>query len=401
MNRMDNTSRSNSRSRMALVLSGFLLIALAAVAQHTAVSALLPPGYHSEEALTWCGPATGQMVIAGYPTSACTRVQADVDASIQAHKVESNWDTDPAGLRAALVEQCPLPAGHVWAVFPQADPTAVMWSAAHYMTANQYPVAALLGTTAHNSYTPHQEHWVTITAIVTDQDPTTHPTVNLQFVQFVDPSPPNLGDPPLVRYVSAAQWYAAFTAVTKTSAYQGKFIAVIEPPASIGHAVAVGKLLLTGTVIAKAEAQRLALASVQKLKLAEVQAFREFISAKPLEPLLVNTQRGGYYLVPFSTEGKFASLAVIVNAYNGEFQEAGRFGPRAFLEESAALEHVRQALRLREPFRPGEVKAELVAPSETGTLYAPEWRITAPRNRTLQVGQQGRVREVEAQTQPW
>src|SRR5262245_25418270 len=110
MNTIRSSNRSSSRWRTMLVVSGFLLIAAVAVAQHTAVSALLPPGYHSEEALTWCGPAAGQMVIAGYPTSACTKVQADVDASIQAHKVESNWDTDPAGLRAALMEQCPLPA---------------------------------------------------------------------------------------------------------------------------------------------------------------------------------------------------------------------------------------------------------------------------------------------------
>src|SRR5215510_2391416 len=160
MNTIRSSIRSNFWWRTALVLSGFLMTALAAVAQHTAVSTLLPAGYHSEEALTWCGPATGQMIVAGYPTSACTVVQADVDASIQTHKVEGNWDTDPAGLRASFADVCPLPSAH----------------------------------------------WVAITAIVTDVNPVGNPTVNLQFVQFIDPSPTNLGDPPMVRFVTGAQW---------------------------------------------------------------------------------------------------------------------------------------------------------------------------------------------------
>jgi hypothetical protein len=402
MNTMISSNRSNPRWRtmwQTLVLGGFLMTALAASAQHTAISTLLPPGYHSEEALTWCGPATAQMVIAGYPMSACTRVQADLDASIQAHKVEGNWDTDPAGLRAALVEQCPLPVGHSWVVFSPTDATVLMYWAAHYMTQNQYPVAALLGTTQHNSFAPHKEHWVTITAIVTDLDPSTHPTVTLQFVEFIDPSPMNLGDPPLVRYVSAAVWYADLAAVTKMpSAYNGKFVAIIEPPTVTGRAISEVKLLLTGSVIAAAQAQRAALAAVQKLKLTDVAAFREFASAKPLEPLLVNAQRGGYYLVPFSVDQKPSSLAVIVNAYNGEFQEAGHFAPQTFLAERPALEHARLALRLRKPFQPGEVKAELVSSSE-GTPYAPEWRITTG-NRTLHVGQLGNVRELRPQITP-
>jgi hypothetical protein len=406
MNKMNNTSRSSSRWRRALVLSGFLLTALTAFAQHTAISTLLPPGYRSEEALTWCGPATGQMVVAGYPASACTVVQADVDASIQAHKVEGNWDTDPAGLRAALVEQCPLPVGHSWVVFSPTDATELMYWAAHYMTQNQYPVAVLLGTTQHNSFPPHKEHWATITAIVTDLDPVANPMVTLKFVLFIDPSPSHLGDPPLVRYVSAAVWYAGngvqppvLTAVTKMpSAYNGKFVAIIEPPTVTGRAISAVKLLQTGTVIPKAQALRSSLEAVQRLKLTDVQEFREFANAKPLDPLLVNAQRGGYYLVPFSVDQKPPSLAVIVNAYNGEFQEAGRFAPRTFLAERPALEHARLALGLQKPFERGKVKTEMVSSPE-GLPYAPEWRITTG-NRVLHVGQLGNVREVQSQTKP-
>ena len=399
MNTLNNTSRSNTLRRMALVMGGFLLAALAASAQHTAISTLLPPGYHSEEALTWCGPATGQMVVAGYPMSACTVAQADMDMSIQAHKVEGNWDTDPPGLRDAMTEQCPLPAGHIWYVFHPTDAAQLMHSAAYWMTQNQYPVAALLATASHNSYLPHQEHWVVITAIVTDLNPVGNPTVTLQFVQFVDPSPAIFGDPPLVRYVSAATWYAGQTAVTKTSTYNGQFVAIVEPPVATGRAVSAIKLLLTGTVIRPVEAQRFATEAVLKLKLAGNAAFREFANTKPLAPLLVNAKRGGYYLVPFSVDGKSSSLAVIVNAYNGEFQEAGHFAPRTFLSEEEALGHAGRALRLQKPLQRGQITTELVASPEAGHPYAPVWQITTG-NRTLHVNQLGVVREIPAVRPP-
>jgi hypothetical protein len=381
-------------------MSGVLLAALTASADHIAVSALLPPGYHSEEALTWCGPATGQMVIAGYPSGACVKVQADVDASIQAHKIESVWDTDPDGLRAAMMELCPPAAGGHWVVFSNIDATQLMHSAAFWMSRNQYPVAALLSTSAHNSYAPHQEHWVTVTAIVTDLDPVVNPSVVLKFVQFIDPSPATLGNPPLVRFVSGATWYAQMSTVTKSpSSYTGKFVAVIEPPSIVGHAVPAGRLVLTGAVIPSAEAQRFALEAVEKLRLTDLAAFKGFAGSKPLEPMLVNARRGGYYLVPFSDDGKHASLAVIINAYSGEFQEAGHFAPRAFFQQADALKAARDALRLKGAFKPGEASAELVSSIDEATPYAPEWRITTGK-RALTVNHLGRVREDSSKMVP-
>src|SRR5262249_61635413 len=94
------------------------------------------------------------------------------------------------------------------------------------------------------------------------------------------------------------------------------------------------------------------------LKLTENAAFREFTKAKPLEPLLVNAARGGYYLVPFSVDQKSSSLAVILDAYNREFQGVGNFCPRAFLTVRAALGQGRQAPRVQERFllRTGEAE---------------------------------------------
>ena len=400
MNRILMNMRINSGRKMArraLVLGAFLVLpALLAFAAH---SVFVTVPFHSEEALTWCGPATGQMVIGGYPASACTRDQADVAASILAHKVESNWDTDPAGLRDAMMEQCPPPGGH-WAVFSTVNSSQLMYSVAYWMTHNHYPVAVLLGTSAHNSFLPHQEHWIVVKGIITDVDPTTNPTVNLQYVNFVDPSPLNFGDPPIEVFASAFQWSGLLTAVTKSpSAYQGKFVAVIEPPPTEGHAVIPGRPVATGRVIPGSEAVRFAREAVETLKLAGMPSFREFAQARPLEPLLVNAERGGYYLVPFSVDQRTTTLAVLVNAYNGQFLEAGHFAARALLSEGAAVERVRGALKIQRPLTRADYMAALVSSPDTSERYFPEWSIKT-RGRTLMVPQHGTVHEVQVQTNP-
>lgn len=373
-----------------VALAAALLAAAAARADHS-VFVTVPA--HSEEALTWCGPAVGQMVMGGYPASACTVLQADVDASIQAHKVETNWDTDPVGLRGALAELCPPPGGH-WSVVARPDAASLTHSEAFWMTRNHYPVAALLSTSAHTSFAPHQEHWVTIKGMVTDLDPTTNPTVTLKYVFFTDPAVP-LGDPPLDRFVTGAVWFGGLQAVTKApSAYTGKFVAVIEPPAQVGK-VRVGRLLLVGRVIARSAAQRAAAQAVRELKLAEVPSLRGLANAQPLEPLLVDAKRGGYYIVPFGVAGRPSSVAVLVNAYDGSFLEAGRMAPRAFMAEREALERLNKAFKFEKALGPGEYEASLVTTPDARTRYLPEWRFAA-RGRTLSVGQLGEVREIRA-----
>src|SRR5450759_52992 len=92
----------NTIKSMPFVLVAVVILAAASrVTAQTSVFVTLTN--HSEEALTWCGAATGQMVVGGYPASACAVVQADMWDSIQTHKVEASWDTDPGGLRDAMM----------------------------------------------------------------------------------------------------------------------------------------------------------------------------------------------------------------------------------------------------------------------------------------------------------
>jgi hypothetical protein len=378
---------------LALGLGGLLLPALSVQAAH---SVFLTVVGHPQEALNWCGPAAAQTVMAGYPASACVKDQADVAAAIDARKVEGNWDADPEGMRDATKTLCPPPGGG-WAVVADASAQSVMFWVAYYMTHNHYPVALLLSTQAHNSYTAHQEHWVTIKGIVTDVEPTLPgpTTLTLQYVLFID-QPDRWAPDVIERFVSGDVWYGEFSAVTKTpSKYTGMFVALIEPPSVRGLARPSKELVVAGRIIPTGEASRSALQAVKALKLADMEAFRDFSTARPLEPLLVNPEHGGYYLVPFSIDGRTAALAVLINAYTGEFQEAGHFASRSFLPQGTALERLRTALRLRQPLRPTEVKPTLVSSPAAGTRYSPEWEITMA-NRRLRVDQRGVVHEARS-----
>jgi hypothetical protein len=350
-----------------------LAAALAGPGDAALHSVFLTVPLHSEEALTWCGPATAQMTIEGYPSAGCAKTQDEVWLAIQASKAEGMWDSDPAGMRGAMMSLCPPSAGGHWVVFSPADPTALMYSVAFWMTHNNYPAVVLLDTVAHNSYAPHQEHWVVVKGIVTDVDPTTHPTVNLQYVWFNDPAVP-LGDPPLERYVAAGTWYGELQAVTKMgSAYQTKYVAVIEPPERPGRAIAPREVLV-GRVIPPREALRHAAKWISSLGLSRIGPFKGLEGGTPLEPMLVNAARGGYYLIPYSSGEGGTRLAVAVNAYTGGFQEAGSFAPARFLPQQAAVEAALRFLGVKEPRK---VTAALESSPAVGSpnRYLPSWRI--------------------------
>jgi hypothetical protein len=370
------------------------------------VSLNVPPGSPEDNT---CGAVTGQGVLRGYPNppnppGGCIQTQSDVFNAILAGRIESIWDADPAGMRAALAGLCPPPGGS-WQIVANSDPAVVMHSVAFYITHNRYPVAALLNTAPH-AFATHDEHWVTIKGIGTDVDPTIDPraTVNLEYVWFNDPAVA-VGELEVERYVAASEWNAEFQAVTKLgSAYTGKFVAIIEPPPKPGRAVAKPKVL-TGQAISEERALRSAARWVRKLGLAKLGPYRDLARSRPLPPTLVDRERGGYYLVPYAALGKEARFAVLVNAYTGEFQEVGAFKPRRFLAVGDAEKLALSAIPAMPampaipagraipagPAIPANVRAEAVsAPADGGSRYQPLWRIRVD-GRAIDVTQGGRV----------
>lgn len=372
------------RTAVAALLA--VVVASPAAALH---SVFLSVPNHSEEALTWCGTAVGEMIIEGFPSGACAVDQADVWAAIDANRVETVWDTDPVGLEKALETVCPPPH---WSVFARTDAAELMYSVAYWMTQNDFPAAVVLDTDAHNSYAAHQEHWVVVKGIITDVDPTSSSTVTLQHIWITDPSPATFGDPAVERFIAASTWYGELSAVSKaTSTYDGNFVAVIEPPERRGRLVAEAKEILFGEVLDPDRIRELAMRWLEKIEmLRELKPFAPLYRTRPLEPLLVDPKEGGYYIVPFSAEGEEASHALLINAYKGNFQEAGAFAPMRYLSEKEAAERALKFLRIRQA---DWIDAVLLHAPEAGSTsrYDPVWRLAVDR-QVVAVRQNGSVR---------
>lgn len=373
-----------------LAAASILIFSSPASAQLHSVMLSVPD--RPEEALDWCGPATGKMIMEGHPSGSCAILEEDIWMAIQSHKVETLWDTDPAGLRGAMMALCP-PAWN-WSIYSKTDASSLIHSVARWMTINSYPVAGLLNTVSHNGYTAHEEHWVAIRGIVTDVDPTTNPSVNLEFVWFNDPAVP-LGDPSIERFVSGSTWYSEFQPVNKAgSSYVGKYVAIIEPPEITGVALAQPEILV-GRVILPAQALKYADQWIEKYKLYDMKPYGILKGAQALKPLLVNRNHGGYYIIPYARKGQLAEAAVIVNAYNGGFQEVGAFKPVEYMPEKEAVEialkHVLGGINPQaEP--PGVPRAELIYPQGERVVsrYFPIWKVTV--NQTvIGINREGKI----------
>jgi len=379
---MNNQYRTAFRPlRLAALLAG--LASLPAAAQVSTFTTFQP---HAEEAIVWCGPAAAQMALEGYPAAKggpCLKGQDEIWEAVQTAKAENIWDSDPNGLASAMSALCPQ--GH-WVVFSNTDAQALMHAAAFWMKQLQFPVVALLDTTPLAGYPAHQEHWVTIKGLVTDTDPVTHPTVTLQMVWFVDPAVP-LGNQPLDQLVVGSVWYSDFKAVARPgSAFNGKFVALIEPPRVPGRAVAPTRVL-TGRALPKDVILRNAEKAIAAFKLTAIAPFRGLGQSKPLEPLLVTPERGGYYLVPFSGNGRDARFAILINAYTGAFEGAGSFAPTRFIPQREAISNAATRLAVRDPNR---LTATLVA--EDASRLLPVWKVEG-EGRAVRIDALAPIRE--------
>lgn len=365
-------------------------------------SVILSVPLYGEEALPWCGPATAQMVMEGYPSGACSVLQEDIWTAVTASSAEAFWDTDPAGMRGALLSLCP-PSG-TWSIYHRTDPDELMHRVAYWMTRNAYPVALLQDTAPHNSLAAHGEHWVAVRGIVTDVDPTTSTTVTLENIWVHDPSPLVLGDPPISRFISGTQWLSELAPVTKAgSAWHGEYVAVIEPPQVKGRVVAPRKVLV-GALIGPDEAARLAARYIKEKRLLELEPYKDLAGATALTPMVVNARHGGYYLVPYAVEGDLARFAVIVNAYDGAFEEAGAFAPVRYVTRERAVALARERLSVSslgpQP-EPPDLRAELFHPQgeRVASRYHPLWRVKAGPV-AVAVDQRGQVLTRVPRTEP-
>lgn len=347
------------------------------------------PSY-CQETNIWCGAATGQMILEGYPGGVeHPFTQTHVWNRIQAHRddLAVNWATDPDGLRDTLGELGP--EGH-WVIFSNTDAGALTYAMTYWMTRVRYPTAALVYGF---------QHWVMIDGFTTDQDPTLTGSVTLQWIEIVDP-----WDPPCPAATSGGvrqlmtgsnwytnYWYAAGNIAA--SKWNGKFVAVVEPPPTPGVARAP-RQVEEGTVITASQARERAVGYLRELPLKERPSFARLLRHTALAPLLVSRERKGYYIVPIGyEEGQVSQGAILVNAYNGELQEVALFErPFTYLPESRAVRLALSYLCACSLPPTTTVSARLIfQPSEqTKSRLLPVWEIRAAR-KLAYVTQDGRI----------
>jgi len=382
--------KSRVLKAIILALVGVLLILSNASAQH-GVYLQVPnsiPSY-CQETNIWCGAAVVQMILEGYPGGVeHPFTQTHIWNRIVAHRDDPgvNWATDPDGLRDTLMELGGDP-GVNWNIFPNPNAQSLIYSVTYWMTRRHYPTAVLVYGF---------QHWVMIDEFTTDLDPTTNSVVNLQWIQIVDPwNPPcpTSASGGVKSLMTGANWYTNYWYTPgniAASKWNGNYIAVIEPPLEEGVANAP-KQVVKGKVISEGAAKELAMKWFKEFRIDKRDPYTILRDSEPLQPLLVNPEHRGYYIVPFGIkEGEFVQGAVFVNAYNGDFQEVGVFQkPIKYLYKDQA---VKIALNYLRTDKREKVRAQLIfQPSEqTQSRFMPVWEIMVDEV-IVYVTQEGKV----------
>jgi hypothetical protein len=288
----------------------------------------------------YSGPASVQMALNSCPSVSARHFneQDAVYTSILSHNAEPTlWFSDPTGLKGALGDAAFSPCGH-WVDFSDTDKNVALGKTLFYIDSMRYLAPVSIGSS---------EHWVTIIGYQTDVKPSS-PTasVTLENVLFYDPLPGNVS----AMWVSGSAWLteAAYWGVPMNkpgSAWNNKYIAVIEPPKSaptfkVPKRVLRGRILPAEKIEASAEKW---LKTVREKKLGQG-PFEILNKETKIEtPLLVKGEQYSYYLVPF----KNARLAAIFNAYDGSFEEL-RYSvkQRKFVTDRKTIfENIKKTLR--------------------------------------------------------
>jgi hypothetical protein len=362
---------------------------------------------YGQQKCNWCGAATGQMIMNGYPDPAhrLFYTQQTIWNNIQANNstdatdVAQGWATDPFGLRDAMMILNLPPSGGHWVVFSNSSRDAVMFDILFWMNRNHYPVGVLINQGG---------HWVALVHFVSDVEPVAGSTPTLQNITKYDPEPHNIGS---VSTMTASTWNATDWngAVMYNGTWLNKYVAVIEPPAAKGTVKIEMVTRIGKRVIPPGKAVRLVKNWIKEGKIPNKQQ-HALLARKDLvilEPIIVAEHvvspekskiEPRYYIVPLGLERErdenepvMARISIIVNAFTGEFEEITSFGrPVKYLREKEAVSVAAKALGVKRMQK--EVKASLeFKPSDITHIRAyPFWKITIGE-RTVYVDQIGMV----------
>ncbi len=340
---------------------------------------------YGQDTSYYCGAASAQMMMMGYPNPADHRCngQNHIYNRIQAHKQDNGFYSDPEGLRDTVMELNPPPAPGRYIIFHNTDRDIVMHDILFWMAERNYPTATLIN---------HGAHWVVITGFQTDNDPRTG-SATLQTIDINDPAPqdyPPHDDPctPVdegneggtARHVTGTSWFSNDWKDPNSygTTWLNEYLAVVEPPKVLGKVTAEEEIFY-GKVISPEEAEELALQHIRDRKLYEKKPYRFVRDTYPRRAFLVNEKYKGYYVVPFEFEKEELSPgAVLLNAYTGEFQEIGAFPrPLEYLSREEAIQIAICSVR-KKPTKPPVAELMFEISEQTRSRYRPIWKVSIP-----------------------
>jgi hypothetical protein len=360
---------------------------------------------YGQQQCIWCGAATAQMLMDGYPDPAHRLFfsQQDIYNTIRAHNstnpmdVNAGWATDPDGLCETLRIMNPPPGPHTWVPF-EGTSDSVLHGVLLWMDRLRYPVATLINRGG---------HWVAIVGFISDVAPDPGPAT-LQYIMKYDPEPHNQGSSSTMtaNVWDSTDWNGA---VMYAGSWLNQYVAIVEPPKVKGF-VKIEKVIRIGKEIIPPErAVELVKQWVKEGKIPNKQQ-HALLTRKDLtilEPVLVTEHSVAaekpatnprYYIVPFGLEREktenepvLARMCVIVNAFTGKFEEVTTFGRAVrYLREKEAIAIAIKAMGLKQI--PRGLKAELMfMPSDITHIRAyPFWAITI-QDRTVYIDQLGAV----------
>jgi hypothetical protein len=376
-----------------VLLCGVLVVGPLASADHAIdlITSNSIPCY-CQEVSYWCGAASAQMTLEGYPGGInLTFPQSAIWAAIQPLNTQSNWATDPNGMRGVLMQLGGV-LGTNWVIV--SDPAAMqaMYDIVYWMTVRSYPTPVLVKTGgSYGSF----DHWVVITGFITDLDPTSNSSVTLDEISIFDPwNPPcptaTAGG--VQSTMTGNTWFGTYWSVPgydPAGPWHGTYVAVLEPPTTVGVADFDCLQHMGPSRVSADRAVDVARRWIEERGFAQRPEYAGLRTTISFEPLLVNEEgavavmgteslQGSYYLVPFGRRGSsIAEFAVLVNAFDGEPQEVGAFvHPFSYLTEHQAIDLVLEHLCLCRPgTTPPGVTANLVtAPiGQVKSRFLPVW----------------------------
>jgi hypothetical protein len=368
--------------RFLIMTMSIVFVVLSTCNSFADYTLLLNVPLYGQDTSYYCGAASSQMIMMGYPNAASRKchVQDQIYGTIQAKKQDSGFYSDPDGLKDTVMSLNPPPAAGHFSIFSDASSGVVMHDMLYWMSIRNYPTAALINK---------GDHWVVITGFRTDVNPQSGNAV-LQSIDINDPAPPDTAphDNPCtaaiegneggtIRHATGTSWFSNDWQNPNRwgTKWLNKYVAVVEPPAMKGSITAPQEVE-KGEVISAEAALRLVAKHIKERKLIENRKFSFLNKAKATRALLINRNHKGYYLVPLEYQDRRCPGAILMNAYTGEFQEIGAFAhPLEYLTEEEAVNIAICSIRKKPEKRP-VAELEYRASEQMKSRYRPVWKVT-------------------------